>query len=437
DIGRQDYSKLSTLRKIVYQQAVIGYLVVRSYVEDKLPIRAAALVYSTLLAVFPLLAITFAVLRGFNYHIKIEPHLLEWAKPFGAQVSQLVPQIIQAISSLDLRLFPILGVSVLIVSIFSIVNTIERAFNDIWRVQKQRSVPHRFANLAGVFFFIPLLIIGVPVINTYLQSIPIVQAMTQNPGAMWVIKNSTPLVLSVFVFFFLYMVIPNTQVRWSSAIMGALMAGIAWQVANFYFTKYFVLSFQSGFKGALYSSFASLPMILIWLYLAWTVVLLGAQISYAHQNQTHILQEVHRTKYSFDFKENVALHIVLFIYARFIAGQSAPSHTEIKDYFLLPERLIDEIVANLIELQFVYAIETDEEESRYTPARSAENLTVRDILHGLRKQGVSSEFEINGDHIHSIVIKLSKEYNEIVDDAFAHRSIKEVLQASKTPTASL
>lgn len=430
DIWRQDYSKISTVRKIFYQQIIISYLVVRSYIEDRLPVRAAALVYSTLLAIFPLLAITFALLRGFDYHLKLEPQLLEWTAPFGAQVTELVPRVIKAISEVDLTLFPILGVAVLVVSIFSIVGNIERAFNDIWHIQKLRSIHRRFADLTGVFFFIPLLIIGVPVINTYLQSIPIVYAMTQNPGATWLIKKSAPLMISLFVFFFLYIVIPNTKVRWDSAFFGALIGGLAWQITNFYFTKFLVLSFQTGFKGALYSGFASLPLLLLWLYLAWTVVLLGAEISYAHQNQSKMTWEVRRTKYSFAFKENIALHILLFVYEKFQNGQPAPSHNALNDYFHIPERLINEIIATLIDLGFIYALDSDERESRYTPAKNPEKITVRDVLSGIRSHGVTAEFEKNSERIYSIVETLENEYKNLLDKSFSAQSIKELLQGT-------
>jgi membrane protein len=431
DIWRQDFSKVSTVRKIFYQQIILSFLVVRAYVEDRLPVRAAALVYSTLLAVFPILAITFAVLRGFDYHLKLEPQLLAWAEPFGEQVTALVPALIKGISDLDLTLFPILGVVILIISIFTIVSNIERAFNDIWHLQKLRSPHRRFADLAGIFFFIPLLIIGVPVINTYLQSIPILHAMTQNPGIMWVVKKSTPLALSVFVFFFLYIVIPNTKVRIDSAIIGALLAGIAWQIANFYFAKFFVMSFQTGFKEALYSGFASLPMVLIWLYLAWTVVLLGAEISYAHQNQSKMTWDIRKTTYSFKFRENIAMHMLLFIYKKFLTGEDASHYAEIKESFHLPERLINEILTNLIELKFIYLLEGDERESRYTPARNPEMLTVQDILEGIRTRGASATIEKKNDDIYTIVEKLESEYIELLSHSFATQSVKELLEGTK------
>ncbi len=431
DIWRQDYSKVSTVRKIFYQQIILGFLVVRAYVEDRLPVRAAALVYSTLLAVFPILAITFAILRGFDYHLKLEPQLLEWAETFGEQISNMVPIIIDAISELDLTLFPIIGLAILVVSIFTIVSTIERAFNDIWRVQKLRSLHRRFADLTGVFFFIPLLIIGVPVINTYLQSLPILQAMTQNPGIMWVVKKSAPLALSVFVFFFLYIVIPNTKVRADSAVIGALLAGIAWQIANFYFTKFFVMSFQTGFKEALYSGFASLPILLIWLYLAWTVVLLGAEISYAHQNQTKMTWDIRKTTYSYRFRENVALHILLFIYKKFQHAEDAASYADIKDYFTVPERLINEILGDLNELKLVYVLEVDDRESRYTPAKNPEKLTIADILQSIRSQGASAKIEKKQDDIHTIVEKVEKEYVELLTRSFATQSVKELLEGKK------
>ena len=428
DIWRQDFSKLSLLRKFFYQQIMIGFLVVRSYVEDRLPIRAAALVYSTLLAIFPVLAISFFLLRGFGYHLKIEPQLMEWAKPFGDQVVALVPQIIQGISELNLRLFPILGFAVLLISIIAIVNNIERAFNDIWHIKTLRSFHRRFADLAGGFFFIPILIIGIPVINTYLQSLPILKAMSQNPGFVWLLRKATPFFISWFIFSFLYTVIPNTKVRVDSALIGAFAAGIAWQFANFYFTKYFVLSFQTGFKEALYSSFASLPIVLIWLYIAWTVVLLGAEISYAHQNQTKMSWELRKTNYSYAFKEELAIRILLVVAEHFQQGKEAPSNEELNERLDVPERLVNDVMSTLLELRLVYALEVDERLVRYVPAQSLERLKIVDIIQAIRERGVTIPLERNSDTINTIVENLEKEYKSILEKSDLTITVKDAIK---------
>jgi membrane protein len=225
-------------------------------------------------------------------------------------------------------------------------------------------------------------------------------------------------------------------VKWKSAFWGALIAGIAWQIANFYFTKFFVMSFQTGFKNALYSGFASLPIILIWLYLAWTVVLLGAEISYAHQNQSSMTWDFRKTKYSYNFKEIVALHILLFVYDKFQSSDGATTYDEIKDYFNLPERIINEIAQNLVALNFIYEVDSDEQILRYTAAQNPEKLTVNDVLSGLKSHGVSVEIEKKSDYIHSIVERVEKEYIKVFEKTFADKSIKKLLEGNVKNTAS-
>jgi membrane protein len=196
------------------------------------------------------------------------------------------------------------------------------------------------------------------------------------------------------------------------------------------------MSFQAGFKNALYSGFASLPIILIWLYLAWTVVLLGAEISYAHQNQSSMTWDFRKTKYSYNFKENVALHILLFVYNKFQSGDGASTYGEIKDYFDLPERIINEIAENLVDLNFIYEVDSDEQEISYTPAQNPEKLTVHDVLKGLQSHGTFVEIEKKSDLIHSIVERLEKEYERVFEKTFAEKSIKELLEGQAKHIAS-
>lgn len=432
DIWRQDFSKVSRLRQFIYKQIIVVYLVARSYVEDRLPVRASALVYSTLLSIMPLLAVTFSLFKGFGYHKRIAPKLVELVEPLGPEAIEFVPKIISGLDTLNLKAFGFTGLIILIISIFSIVNNVERAFNDVWRVQKSRSIQRRFADYAGLFLAIPILLLGIPSINAYIQSIRLVQLVRQTPGFEWLVTKITPLLVAWLVFTFLYMFVPNTKVRLKSALIGALVAGTLWHVANTYFTSFMIQAFQRGIREALYAGFSAFLLFLIWLYLSWTVVLLGAEMSYAHQNQSKITWDVRRTKYSYAFSQSLALKIILFIGDRFIKGQDAPSHDEISAHLNVPERLMNKVIATLLELKFIYSLNGDEREQRYTPARSLDTLTVKQVIEGIRNNGMNIEFERNNAPYDTIVSNIEQEYEHLLDQAFGDQTIHHLLTQTNT-----
>lgn len=425
DIWRQDFSKLSRARQFIYRQILILYMVARSYFEDRLPVRASALVYSSLLSFVPLLAVTFSLLKGFGFHIKLEPTLRVAVEPLGEEAINFVSEMISKLDSLNLNAFGFTSLIILLLSVFSIVNNIERAFNDIWRIKKVRSIHRRFSDYAGVFLLIPILMLGVPFVNTYLQSLSIIQIMRQNQGFEWFITKSAPYIVSWIILFFLYIFVPNTKVKIGSAFFGAILAGTLWQVANIFFTRFIIKSYQTGFKIALYTSFATFLLFLIWLYLSWTVVLLGAEISYTHQNQKKISWEVRQTKYSYAFKESLALRIILFVAESFHNGENAPSFEELYVNFDIPERLLNEIIEELIELEFLYVIEKNDREIHYCPTTSLENVTVFDVIQAMRTFGVNVKFE--KDEKNSKIIELENNYQKFLKESFGEKSIKDLL----------
>ncbi len=430
DIWRQDFTRLSRARKFLYEQIIISYLVIRSYVEDRLPVRASALVYSTLLSIVPLLAVTFSLFKGFGFHLKLEPKLQEWAAPLGDKALETIHQVIAELDNLSLNAFGFVGLAVLLISIFSIVNNIERAFNDVWRIQKVRSFQRRFADYAGVFLFIPILLIGVPFINGYFQSIPIVQAMRHTPGLELLIQKATPFFIAWVIFTFLYLFVPNTKVQIGAAVKGAFLAGLLWQAANFYFTKFIIHAYQTGIKAALYTSFASFLLFLIWLYLSWTVVLLGAEVSYAHQNRSKISWEVRKTKYSYAFREYLALLILLYVSDKFLKGEEAPMHEDIINRFHVPERLANEVLQTLTEVHYLYTVGSDEREVRYTPGVSPDTVTVADVMQRIRNFGVSVDLEKKGDKFDSILKSIYSEHESLLKQSYFRRTLKELLDVT-------
>ena len=195
-----------------------------------------------------------------------------------------------------------------------------------------------------------------------------------------------------------------------------------------------IQAFQRGIREALYAGFSAFLLFLIWLYISWTVVLLGAEMSYAHQNQSKITWDVRRTKYSYAFSQSLALKIILFIGDRFIKGQDAPSHDEISAHLNVPERLMNKVIATLLELKFIYSLDGDEREQRYTPARSLDSLTVKQVIEGIRNNGMNIEFERNNAPYDTIVSNIEQEYEHLLDQAFGDQTIHHLLTETNSGT---
>jgi membrane protein len=427
DIWQKDYSKLSRARKLLYQEIKLGYLVGYSYMKDRLPIRASALVYSTLLGVVPLLAVTFSLFKGFGFHLKMEPKLVQWAAPLGEKTVALVHQLILDVDKLDLSAFGFVGLMVLLASLASIVTNIERAFNDIWRIDKVRSIQRRFADYTGAFLFVPMLLIGMPAFNAAIQTVPILSLIRHFPGLEWILNKATPFLVAWFMFTLFYYLVPNTRVHLGSAILGAFYAGIFWQASNFYFTKFIIDSYQTGIQAALYASFAGFLLFLIWLYLSWTVILVGAEVSYVHQNQSRVRADVKKNKYSYAFRESLALQILLFISRRFLNSEDAAERGEISRNFTAPERLIDEVLGTLLDLHIIYEMNGEDKESRYTLARSPQHLTIKDVIIGLRSHGATPQNETAGFY-HIVARAVQNYYNHLLEKAFASQTVQDILE---------
>jgi membrane protein len=428
DIWQKDYSKLSRARKLLYQEIKLVYLVAYSYMKDRLPIRASALVYATLLGVVPLLAVTFSLFKGFGFHLKMEPKLVQWAAPLGDRTVTLIHQLILDLDKLDLSAFGFVGLTVLLASLASIVTNIERAFNDIWRIDKVRSIQRRFADYTGAFLFVPILLIGMPAFNAAIQTVPILSLIRHFPGLEWILNKATPFLIAWFMFTLFYYFVPNTRVHLRSAILGAFYAGIFWQISNFYFTKFIIDSYQTGIKAALYASFAGFLLFLIWLYLSWTVILVGAETSYVHQNQSRVRAEVKKKKYSYAFRESLALQILLFISRRFQNGEDAAKRREISQNFLAPERLLDKVLGTLLDLHFIYEMNGEEKETQYTLARSPQHLTIKDVIQGLRTHGSFIENEQTTSFYQVVAKTIQNYYNHLIEKAFASQTIHDILE---------
>ncbi len=426
DIWRLDFSKLSPFKAFVIKQVQIIFHVVKRFQEDRLMVRAAALVYATLLSIVPLLAVTFSLLKGFGYHNELEPFLKRILTPLGEQAIQtIVPTTVNFVGNANVAALGAFGFVFFLLSSVSIVNNMERAFNDVWSVEKARSFHRRIGDYLSVLILGPVLAFAVLAVTASLHDYIFSKTIIDIPLIETFIDKASPYITSWIVFCFLYIFIPNTKVRFLSALYGALIAGTMWQLINFFFSRFIVTSYQSGAKAALYASFAVFPLFLVWLYFSWTVVLLGAEIAYVHQNRKKITWEKRTKRISWHMEESIALKIMLIVSKKFCQDERAPTLSDLAEHLQIPEQAVDKVLAILIDLELVNAIGREEE--RFAPAKCLEGLSLREILTKLRTYGIPDQRADKDDAITRLVGEIQSQNDQALKQVFDNITLRDLL----------
>lgn len=268
----------------------MGYVLARDYNSGQLSLRAMSLIYTTLLSLVPLLALSFSVLKGFGVHNQIEPILLNFLAPFGDRGAEITNQIMRFVSNIKVGVLGSAGLVLLIYTVVSLIQKIESAFNAIWHVQTYRPLSQRFSGYLSVIVMAPVLIFSAVAISQSVVDGSIVQRLLGvHFGSTLVhelLGEMTPLLITTFIFTGIYILIPNTEVKFIPALLAGVATTLLWNFLGWVFAT-FVMS--SGQYDAIYSGFAAAIFFVIWLYLNWLLLLLGSSFAYYLQHPEHIL----------------------------------------------------------------------------------------------------------------------------------------------------
>jgi membrane protein len=433
DIWNLEFEKLSQIQIFLIKVLQTGFLVIRSFIDDRLLVRASALVYSSLLSIVPLLAVMFSVLKAFGVHYAMEPTLKSMLAPLGANAEIITTKIVTFVENTQVSAIGYIGMAVLFFAVISIVNNIDRAFNDIWRVKKSRTFRRKFADYISLILVGPVFVFAVLGITASLKRNDIVQAMFQFRMVNQIIAKMLPYIVSWIIFTFLSVFVPNTKVKWQHAFLGAVIGGTFWQVSNWAFASIVVESYQSGAKAVLYASFAALPLFLIWLFVGWSCVLLSAEI-------THILQNLEKYKGQFRAntvspvtRESLALKLLVLVGKYFYMAKPPLSKTQIADHLTADYYLVAEITQWLKQAGMLS--ETDE--GLIQPACDFSNLSVKQVWDKIRGGSHSNLSSNQEKTINDVVKHVEGQLNDAVDIALGSQSLQDlVLQSLEGKTNS-
>jgi len=428
DIWRLSLRKLSRRKSFLIKQLRIVLLAFRGFDEDKCQLRASALTFYSLLSIVPVVAMAFGIAKGFGFEKILEQQLL--TKMPGQE--EILQQVIDFANSFleTVRGGVIAGIGVLLLfwTVIKVLGNIEKSFNDIWGIKDARSFGRKLSDYLSIMVVCPIFVILSSSITVFIatQLTLIIDKISVlgflSPVIFFIIKT-LPYVMLWVLFTFIYVFMPNTKVRFSSGLLGGIIAGTIYQIVQWGY-----INFQVGVAkfNAIYGSFAALPLFLVWIQLSWLVVLFGAEISFAHQNVDMYEFEPDSNRVSHSFKKLLSLRIVHLLVKHFSLGEKPLTATEISHILEIPIRLVRQILFELVEGGILTEIQTGEYKvPAFQPARSDNDLSIKFVLDALDNRGVDNIPVVHTPELDALSASV-KEFERAIESSPANKLLKEI-----------
>jgi len=410
-LWKTDVDALPPAKRLALKTARVIFAVIHEIAVGQLTLRAMSLIYTTLISMVPLLAVSFSVLKAFGVHDKVEPFLLEFLAPLGDKGDEIGTNIIEFINNINVGVLGTVGIGVLFYTVISLVQKIELTFNHIWHVRSSRTLLRRITDYLSVLMIGPVMVVSALALTATMVSSKFVQYIIaiEPFGSLFYYSGlMIPYVLIIVAFGFMYMFIPNTNVRVVPALIGATVAGILWKLAGVAFA-----SFTAGSSNydAIYSSFAILIMFMIWLYLSWLIFLLGSQIAFFCQHQEYVRPAQGDENISCRQKEKLGLEAIYWIATHYIQGKPAWSLDTLSSQLKTPSIPLADLLDCLVAEELLISI-TNDNQTTYVPAKDLDTFTVYDVVSTIRNTH-------NKSYINTVFTPEVEQVLQILDGACA------------------
>lgn len=386
DIWKITVGEASKGNRILFDVIKTIYLAAREYTANKLNVRAAALTYSITFAVVPIIALLIAIGKGFGIETYIENALRDTFIAQANMMPKVMSFVEKYLQTTRGGVFIGVGLAILIYAVFNFFKQVENAFNFIWHVKKSRSIIRQFTILFSGLFIFPILIVISSGLSIYINNILSQTILYQffSPILKF-LMFFVPLFLSWLVFTFMYLVIPNTKVKFMNAMIAGIIAGSAFQA--------FQLLYVSGQinltrYNAIYGGFAAVPLLLLWINISSLIVLLGAEIAYVSQNLRNYDYETDTQNISNRYKKYLAVFVTFLIVKRFENDQPPLNMEEIIKEYKLPIRLLRQVLQILTESNVITEVyDAELGEKKYLPYMDINKLSINILYSKIDKHG--------------------------------------------------
>ena len=363
------------------------YALIRDMFQGQLMLRSMSLVYTTLLSIVPLIAFSFSVLKGFGVHNELEPLLFKLLEPLGDQGAQITQQVIDLVDNVKGGVLGGVSLAFFIYTVVLMVQKVEESFNYVWYVAKRRNFARRFTEYMVVMLIGPVVIVVALGLIASLRSNTIIQFFVTSElfGPVFLATSKlTPYLLVTGVFTFVYMYMPNTRVRFRSALVGGVAGGTFWATVSVIFATFVVAATRTQL---IYSGFAVAITTLIWLYLNWLILLIGSQLAFYHQNPAFLRIGRREPRLSNAMRERLALNIMLLVGRAFRQGDATISVHELARVLRIPSITLTPIITGLENDGLLTSTEED-----LLPGREMSRILLNDVLAVVRERGETGSY---------------------------------------------
>ncbi len=382
--------------QILKKSLRIVYVSIREFIQDGISARASALTYSTLLSIVPILAILFAISRGFGFNEMMESQIYE---AFSNQ-KEVADYLLAFVNSYLLQskngIFLGVGIVMLLITVVNLTSSIEATFNEIWEVKKARTLYRKVTDYFSIFLLLPVFIVvssGLSIfVGTMLKGMH--DFIILGDMIKFLIRL-IPFAMSWLMFTGLYIFMPNTKVRFVPALIAGIIAGTGYQFFQFlYINGQFSLSKYN----AIYGSFAALPLFLFWLQISWTIILFGVEVNYALQNARNFNYSEDINRITRRYNDFISILTMSLICKRFQKEEEPYTPETLSAEGNIPIRLVHQTINLLQEVKLLHEVEGEQEgkDNYFLPSVDVHNLTVKGMLHRIYTHG-SEDFNIDTD----------------------------------------
>lgn len=345
-------------------------------------VRSAAMTFYTLISIVPIVALAFAVVKGFG----LMDGLIDNLYSILPQVPDVVDYIVEfaqnALARTQSGWVAAISLATLFWSVISLFSSVEDAFNNIWEVKSSRGIARKYSDYIAIIVIAPLLWVVATSTGTYMREIFGIDAF----AGMELVSRLFSLVVAWAMFTFIYIILPNTKVKFSSAAIAAIFAGTVFLLFQW---GYVYLQKTMTSYNAIYGSFAALPLFLLWMQISWEILLLGGELSFAFQNVQRFDEERESLLASYDCRRKLMVAIMVIVSRAFRDGKGAVNMAEIRRELEVPTRILSNVLFTLVEAEMLNEVHRGkhEYEVSYAPARDINSLRVYDVLEAVDNRG--------------------------------------------------
>ncbi len=357
----------------------VVYDTVRGFIDDDCYAKASALTFYTLLSIVPVLAVLIGIAKGFGFQQALEEEITSHFYEQQQVIDKLMQFAYSYLQSVQGGVIAGVGIVVLLWSVFGLLSNIESAMNSIWKTRFSRPYGRKISDYLAAMLVAPIFLVTSSSLSVYLSALAHNQTNVYYDvfsPVLIVLLKLTPFILIWFLFTFIYIFMPNTKVYFRTAILAGILAGTAFQVWQFIYIK-----FQIGVSsyGAIYGSFAAFPLFLIWLQISWMILLSGAELAFAVENDMFIPTRNVRLLN----QKAIALMITFRCVEAFVKGKPPMTDRALAHELGMSLNHLQIIIDALQQNRILASILFRNKTIGYQPAQAVDNITMYSVCEAM------------------------------------------------------